>query len=122
MYKEGIAELETALDLSRNTPHFAAMLAHVRGLAGDRDAPVRGLTQLKAMAEQRYVSPHDLALLYASIGNRELALTSLERAYQHRDPWLTMMRAHPRFPTLHGDARFQDLMRRIGFAGSSSAP
>ena len=98
------------------------MLAHVRGLAGDRTAPGKGLTSLKSMAEHRYVSPHDLALLYASTGNRELALTFLERAYQHRDPWLTMMRAHPRFPTLHGDARFQDLMRRIGFADSSNSP
>jgi TolB-like protein/DNA-binding winged helix-turn-helix (wHTH) protein/Flp pilus assembly protein TadD len=122
MYKEAIAELETALSLSGPTPHFVAMLAHVRGLAGDRTAPGKGLTSLKSMAEHRYVSPHDLALLYASTGNRELALTFLERAYQHRDPWLTMMRAHPRFPTLHGDARFQDLMRRIGFADSSNSP
>ena len=42
----------------------------------------------------------------------------LERAYQQRDPWLTLIRAHPRFNAFHDDARFQDLMRRIGLAES----
>jgi tetratricopeptide (TPR) repeat protein len=121
-YPEAIKELERALELSGPTPHFVAMLAHVKGLAGDREAPAKALTELKSLSAHRYVSPHDMALVYATVGNQELALQFLERAYQQRDPWLTMMRAHPRFTTLQSDARFQDLMRRIGFAGSPGLP
>lgn len=122
MYREAVAELQRALDLSGRTPHFVAMLAHVEGLAGDRTAPARGLKALQALAEHKYVSPHDMALLYASEGKKDLAIEFLERAYRQHDPWLTMMRAHPRFTALHDDARFHDLMRRIGFAPPATTP
>lgn len=122
MFADAILELRTALTLSGPTPHFLAMLAHVNGLAGDREAPLKTLRDLEALAGRRYVSPHDLALLHASAGQPDLALQYLERALLQRDPWLTMMRAHPRFTTLQNDSRFQDLMRRIGFPSATNQP
>jgi predicted Zn-dependent protease len=117
-FAEAVGELEKAIELSGPTPHFIAMIAHVKALAGDRAAPAKAVADLKALSEHRYVSAHDIALLYLSAGNREQALHFLERAYQQRDPWLSLIRAHPRFNALHDDARYQDLMRRIGLVGS----
>ncbi len=118
MFSEAIGELERAIELSGPIPHFVAMIAHVKALGGDRVAPAKAVAELKALSEHKYVSPYDIALVYLSAGNREQALHFLERAYQQRDPWLSLIRAHPRFNTLNDDARFQDLMRRIGLAES----
>jgi TolB-like protein/DNA-binding winged helix-turn-helix (wHTH) protein/tetratricopeptide (TPR) repeat protein len=118
MFDEAISELQRAIELSGPIPHFVAMIAHVKALSGDRAAPAKAVAELKALSEHKYVSPYDIALVYLSAGNREQALHFLERAYQQRDPWLSLIRAHPRFSTLNDDARFRDLMRRIGLAES----
>jgi predicted Zn-dependent protease len=118
MFSEAIQELQRAIELSGPIPHFVAMIAHVKALGGDRAAPAQAVAELKALSEHKYVSPYDIALVYLSSGNREQALHFLERAYQQRDPWLSLIRAHPRFNTLSDDKRFQDLMRRIGLAES----
>jgi hypothetical protein len=41
----------------------------------------------------------------------------LERAEQERFPWLVRLRVDPRWAPLHGERRFQDLMRRVGIPG-----
>ena len=55
-----------------------------------------------------------LAAQYAELGDKEQAFTWLERAYQERDPWLPMDLAAPRLDPLRSDARFQDLLHRVG--------
>jgi len=113
---EAVKELQSAIQLSGPNPHFVAMLAHVQSLAGDRNAPVRAVEELQERAKHSYVSPHNIAILYNSAGNTEQALALLERAYQSRDPWLSLIRVQPQFVTLNSDARFQDLMRQMGLA------
>jgi tetratricopeptide (TPR) repeat protein len=116
MFPDAVAELQRALDLSGTVPHFVAALASVRGMSGDRDAAVSGLASIQALARRQYVSQYDRALLYASIGRHEEALTSLERAYEERDPWLSMIRVQPRMEVLAGEPRFQAILQRIGLA------
>ena len=48
---------QRAMELSGPMPHFVAMIAHVKGLGGDREAPAQGLAALQALAEHKYVSP-----------------------------------------------------------------
>ena len=43
------------------------------------------------------------------------ALDRLEEAYQRRDPHLTWLKVEPAFTSLRGQARFEDLLRKIGF-------
>lgn len=57
-----------------------------------------------------------VALWYAISGDKEKALLWLEKAYQEHDPWLPVDLAEPEFDRLNSDARFQDLLRRIGLA------
>jgi TolB-like protein/Tfp pilus assembly protein PilF len=56
-----------------------------------------------------------LARLYARAGEPEAALAALERAYQHRQPQILHIKAHPDFDALRSTPEFQDLLRRIGF-------
>jgi Tfp pilus assembly protein PilF len=109
--------------------------AHARMLNGEQPEQViagRDL-QLKAVAErggqgywqmqlklsqeqpkppEGYVNPFGLAVIYARLGNRELALTSLEQAFERRDVQLTEMDVEPAFDGLRADPRFQMLLRR----------
>jgi hypothetical protein len=39
----------------------------------------------------------------------------LEQAYQERDPAMPQLKTNPALDSLHSDARFQDLMRRVNF-------
>lgn len=110
---EAAAELQRAIDLSGFNSHYVAMLAYVQGLAGDRRAPAQAMSALETRAQRSYVSPYNLALLHTSMGNRQQAIAFLEQAYQHKDPWLSLIRAQWQFEPLAGDGRFQRFLRRM---------
>ncbi len=62
------------------------------------------------------------AIESAMIGDKEQAMTGLERAYEERDPLLLLANVEPLLDPLRSDPRFQDLLRRIGFPESPDAP
>ena len=53
--------------------------------------------------------------VYAGLDEKDKAFYWLERAYQERSNWLTLVKVGRRLKTLHGDPRFDDLLKRIGF-------
>jgi hypothetical protein len=55
-----------------------------------------------------------LAILYASLGEREQAFSSLERAYAAHDLLLQYLGVDPAYDSLRADPRFADLVRRVG--------
>lgn len=61
------------------------------------------------------ISPHDIAKLYALIGDNEQALNWLERAFQERHPWLTWIGVEPEFDFVRSEPRFVSLMENLGF-------
>ena len=54
-----------------------------------------------------------LARAYAHLGDRDAAIATLERAYAAPPAWLANINVDPSFDVLRGDARFQDLLRRM---------
>jgi len=58
---------------------------------------------------------YDAATIYASMGKLEKAIGLLEIAFDHKDPNLFFLKVDPLFLTLHGDLRFEALLRKIGF-------
>jgi eukaryotic-like serine/threonine-protein kinase len=55
-----------------------------------------------------------LASLYARLGDKDRAFQLLERMYNERDGACLSVREEVSFHVLHSDARFADLLRRIG--------
>jgi len=45
---------------------------------------------------------------------RDRAFEHLDRAIEERQPYLILLNVEPPFLNLHSDARFQDVLRRIG--------
>ena len=112
MPAEAIAEHKESMRLGINTPGMQIYLGAAYAQAGDLGAAQKILRQLEASRE--YVSPGELPVLYAALGKREAAFASFEKAYQARDQQLQYLGIEPAFDGLRSDARFKDLMRRVG--------
>ena len=72
------------------------------------------LAQRREEAAKGYVSPYDFADAYIRLGEKEQALTWLERACQERSAYLANLQIEPRFDFLRSEPRFQELVRRVG--------
>ena len=79
---------------------------------------LRAVTRIQTQAETQVGQQYALAMLLATIGDTEEAMTWLERAYEERDLLLINAKTEPRLDSLRSDPRFQELVRRIGFPES----
>jgi TolB-like protein/Tfp pilus assembly protein PilF len=70
----------------------------------------------------KYVSPAEVASLYARLGEWDEAFVWLERAYGERDSYLVWLKTYPHFEEMRSDPRFQSLLLRIGFAPAPPTP
>jgi serine/threonine-protein kinase len=72
------------------------------------------LAQLVQASEKRYVSAPLIAAVSTALGDKEGAFRWLERAYEEHSGVLQWVAFLPEFRALHSDARFPQLLRRIG--------
>jgi TolB-like protein/DNA-binding winged helix-turn-helix (wHTH) protein/Tfp pilus assembly protein PilF len=114
MYPEAIAELRRTVELSDGAPKDVAALGHAYAVSGQRNEAHKALQKLEQLAKRRYVSNYGRALICAGLGENDRALAWLERAFQERSSWMVKLIVDPRLDPLRGDARFTDLMRRVG--------
>jgi tetratricopeptide (TPR) repeat protein len=96
-----------------------ALAALRRGLevdptAGDKLAMERIVMEL-GDSGHRYVSPYNVARVYGAIDDKQRALEWLERAYQEHNPDLIELTREPSFESLRSDAKFRQLVERIGW-------
>ena len=73
----------------------------------------RSLELEQQKAKHRYVSAYDIAVLYARLGQKEQALSWLDKAYEERSSSLVYLKVEPSFDSLRQDPRLVDLLRRI---------
>jgi hypothetical protein len=57
---------------------------------------------------------YSIAVMYARLGEKELALQSLETASDERICLITSIKVTPELDSLRSEPRFQELQRRIG--------
>src|SRR5438477_2767625 len=72
------------------------------------------LVQLLQAREKRYVSAPLIAAVSVALGDKEGAFRELERAYAEHSGVLQWIAFLPEFRALHSDARFPNLLHRIG--------
>jgi hypothetical protein len=72
------------------------------------------LDQLKERSQQTYVQPMWLAVIYIALGNQDQAFDWIQKAYDDRSAWLVYLKVDPLFDNVRQDARFTDLLRRVG--------
>ena len=112
--RAGREELETAVRLSGGNPRFRAYVGYVDAVAGKTSDARAIANELEALSREQYTPPVGVAAIYDALGHRETALAWLERAFRTRDVELTGLITDYRLARLRSDARFQDLVRRVG--------
>lgn len=114
-YDQAINILEKPQVLG-TSPLAFGFLGFACGRAGKQDRAREILANLTAGAKQHYVSPYGFALVHAGLGEREQTFAWLEKAFEEQNEWLGWLNVSPEFDTLRADARYADLVRRVGFA------
>lgn len=104
------------------TPGSYSDLAQTYALAGRRAEALAELARVLEVSAGRYVSPLDIATIYASLGDADQALQWLERALEQRAPALGFVPQNPSFDSLHQDARFVSVVEKIGVWRRPLAP
>lgn len=113
-FPEAIAELKQAHRLN-DIPQTLASLGHGFAISGQRAEAQKVIAELEETAKRRYVSPYDVATIYAGLGEKEQALAWLEKAFEDRSGWLALwLKVDPKFDGLHSDSHFKALLRRTG--------
>jgi tetratricopeptide (TPR) repeat protein len=112
MHDEAIAELRRAVELSGGNIAFESKLAYVYAVAGRTDEAMKILKDLEGRPSRPASTHAHIALIYVGLGDRDQAMSWLNKAYEARFNPSILMR--PAFDPIRSDARFQDLLRRIG--------
>ncbi|HLA09193.1 MAG TPA: protein kinase [Pyrinomonadaceae bacterium] len=111
-YPEAIAALEKARQLDAN-PANLGYLGYVYAAAGKSAEAQRVLEELKELSKTRYVSPYNIASIYAGLNDKDQAFQWLERAYQDHSFYMAVLRQEAPMDNLRPDPRFKDLLKRM---------
>jgi adenylate cyclase len=114
-FDEAITELENACICSDRHPSAVAALGHVYAVAGFADEAQCVLDELVTQSQRRHVSAYWLALVYAGLNQRHLALEALKTACMQREPQLLWLSVDPRLVSLHSETDFSALRRHLRF-------
>jgi serine/threonine-protein kinase len=116
MFDKAVAEIgvgraawESGVGRSALAYTYARMGKHVEARAL--------LNELTSISNQRYISPAYMAAIHVALGERNLAMDWLDKAYEQRSSSLAMLKVNPRFDSLRTTPRFVALVKKIGLGG-----
>ena len=113
MEKESISEWEQEAMLA-GAPNLAEAIKIASVSGGYKSALKARLTyDQHRRSEGSYVSFSRFARTYAALGEKDLAVQALEKAFAEREP-MAWLNVDPAWDPIRTDPRFQDLVRRVG--------
>jgi hypothetical protein len=65
------------------------------------------------MVDPSTVDPTNIAIVYAALGDYDVAFEWLEKAFQNRYRVILWIKSIPEFDPMRNDPRFADLLRRM---------
>jgi TolB-like protein/Flp pilus assembly protein TadD len=104
-----------ALELAGETPEDLARIRARYVREGWREWRRTNVEGMVRDSEKSYVSPYDIALEYAAIGETEEAMRWLERSFERREIDMIALRADPRLDAVRDLPAFGALVARVGF-------
>ena len=113
--QDGFAADWTTFRKTSGRPDEAAAFA-----AGYKKAKLKGactalINILKTKSQTEYISPYEIAVHYALMGDRDNTFEWLEKAYQEHSGRMEYTKLEDFFQPFHSDPRYIDLLRRMGF-------
>lgn len=115
MFADAIAECQKARSLSEGNGQPMGFLGYALAKSGKKAEAQAVLDELLKRANGRDVPPYWIALIYTGLGQRNDAISWLQRACDQKDPRVVFLKVEPKWQSLHDDPRFQELLRRVRF-------
>jgi serine/threonine-protein kinase len=112
MYTEALAA-ERSWWATRGDSAMVAALDRGHTEAGFPGAMRRAAETLASKSRATNIAPYRLVQLYVKAGDHDRAIAWLEKSYEARDPNMPYIGVGAVLRPLHGDPRFQDLLRRM---------
>ena len=112
--EEAVTEFEEAVTLSERKARPLALLGYAYGLSGNRTAAERMLEELNELSKKRYVSSLEIARIHLALGEKDQVFDCFNKAVEEREGWLIWVKLEPSFDSLRSDARYAELLRRMG--------
>jgi len=113
--QDAIAEYQKARQLN-DDPFVLALLGDIYAVSGRKDEAMKILDQLKQLSKQRFVFAYSVALVYVGLGDKDQAFQWLEKSFQDREARINRLKVDPLFDSVRSDARYADLIYRIGLS------
>lgn len=111
-YQDAIVEYQTAKKLSGGGTILDAMQAHAMALSGKREEALKMVKQLETKAVPDVVGSQ-VAIGYCGLGEVDLAMDWLERAYQRHAKGIGMIGVDPLYDGCQSDPRFKELLSKL---------
>src|ERR1700730_8433069 len=115
MYPEAVAAFQRVESQRGRQPVVVASLAWDNGLAGKKHEARKLIAELNEIARHRYVAPSLFATAYLGLGDKDKALTWIERGYEEHDQSHLFLKVAPILDPLRSQPRFQALVHRMNF-------
>jgi tetratricopeptide (TPR) repeat protein len=117
MYSEALVACDHALEFSGGNSEALSVAGYVHAVSGDRGKAEGYIHQMLERNKERYVPPYNLALVFAGLGDSEVALHWLGQALEDRDVHMPFLLDH-KWDGMRLNPEFQKLWSRVGFARS----
>jgi TolB-like protein/DNA-binding winged helix-turn-helix (wHTH) protein/Tfp pilus assembly protein PilF len=114
-YEQALVEYQLALG-SGGAPRILGNIGAVYAKIGKRGGAQKILEHLKNQTEPSGYRSLEVAVINASLGEKDQAFEWLEKAYKERAWLMITLKVEPGWDSLRKDSRFQDLVRRVGLA------
>ena len=113
-FRKAFQEFEKADEAYGRSGFYASDMAYIHALAGRREEAQRILGELEGLSRLGYLSPYSLGLVWAALGETDLAFEYFEQAYKEKDQALALAKVDPRLDPLREDPRFVGLLQKMG--------
>jgi serine/threonine protein kinase/tetratricopeptide (TPR) repeat protein len=117
MKDEALAAFERERAFAGDTPTTRLKHAHVLAAVGRADEARSVLGELLKRREHEWVTPHEIGVVYALLGDRDEAFAWLQRAAREHAIGVAFVKVDPQLDPLRDDPRFAELLRSAGLAG-----
>jgi len=111
---EALDEFHKAEAIEPQSSLIAAALGHCLAIAGRRAEAEAIANRLEKQSKESYISPGNLAIVYAGLNDRERAINYLKLASDERSSWITFLTVEPRFDNIRTDSRFKNFVTKSG--------
>lgn len=118
-FDEAIVENQEWGALTKNKVETAVTLAQLYAASGqteDAKRLIHGVLRDQLVTDQIY---RGLALVYAALGEIDMAFKYLEESYERREESLLNLKVDPKVDALRPDPRFTALLKKIGVESES---